>query len=343
MAREIILYPEKATKAELKGFVEKRGYKKAKHFWDWLEGTLNYFWFNDKDYKSISGVELDIYPVDNTENKYTENQWAVHVRNTYSGSIFDVTEFNDVVKQLKKQFGGTIIGDYGKNRYAPLWEDNSTPMQRGIERIYKYQKDVLDKIKFSLPEEKIKLPKIENNKDKVFQNYIKQHDPSRVIYNGLIPLLIATIENLLYSYFAILLKYDNSVNKKLTEKYTKIKLYFCDIEKLEKGSYKKENVIANQYNFQNLQSAKSAYDLFEIDLHKIFHNKILRNSRPRIDLFQALSELIENRHKIIHNLTFDFSVSKNDFINKLNVVQNMIDTITTEIENKYKIQIDKEL
>jgi hypothetical protein len=72
----------------------------------------------------------------------------------------------------------------------------------------------------------------------------------------------------------------------LSADFSNLKL---DIEKVEKGIYTKEEVAADQYNFQNLQSAKIAFSFFDIDLHRALHNKILRKSRPRIDLFQSVS------------------------------------------------------
>ena len=340
MAREIILYPKKASKNELKEFVEKRGYKKTEHLWNWPKGTLNFFWFDDDDYKSIAGVELDIYPVDNTENKYTNNKWAIHVRNLVSGSIFDVREFNDVVRAIRKKFGGTLIGDYGKNRYAPLWDDDSVPMQRGIEREYKYHNGVLKKITLALPNEIFSIPKTDDAKIKSFIDFTKQQDPSTVIYNGLIPLLISTVESILRSYFIIILKYDTLARQNL-ENLSKIKLDFSSIEKIEAGIYSKEWIVADQYNFQNLESIKKAFDLFNIDIYKTLHNKILRKSNPRTDLFQLISKLINDRHEIIHNLIFDLSLSKSVFLNKLNIVQNVIDAVTDEIEKKYGFKIDR--
>ena len=343
MAREITLYPERASKDELKKFVEKRGYEKTKHLWDWSKGTLNFFWFDYDDYKSISGVELDIYPVSNEESLHTNNKWAVHVRNNYSGSFFDVKEFNEVIKQLRKRFGGIIMGDYGKNRYAPLWEDDSVPMQRGIECIYKYQKDVLKKVRHSLPDEIIQLTKSKNSKIESLNNFMKQQDPSRVIYNGLTPLLVSIVEYFLYSYFIVVLRYDLQAKQKI-ENLSKIKLDFSDIEKLEKGIYSKEEIVADQYNFQNLESSQKAFrDVLNLDLHNILHSKIIRKSRPRVDLFQLVSELIEDRHEIVHKLRLDLLLSKTDFIYKLDIVQCMIDTVTDKIENKYGFQINRDV
>lgn len=45
MGRDVTLYPTKATREELKDFLESSGFKPCKHLWDWPKGTLNYSWF----------------------------------------------------------------------------------------------------------------------------------------------------------------------------------------------------------------------------------------------------------------------------------------------------------
>jgi hypothetical protein len=136
MGRDITLYPDKATKNDLRIYLEGLGFQKCKHFWDWPAGTLNYYWFSKQDFESIDGVTADIYPLSGEKLQITGNLWALHVRNRYSASWHDVKKLNDVLRGARKLFGGTIIGDYGTNRYAPLWEDDSTPISRGVTAIY---------------------------------------------------------------------------------------------------------------------------------------------------------------------------------------------------------------
>lgn len=155
MGRDITLYPQKATRKDLSDYLESLGFEKSEHFWDWPKGTLNYAWFNYEDFKSIDGVSADIYPIRENESNITGNEWALHVRNTYNASWHDVEMLNNVLKKARKRFGGTIKGDYGTNRYAPLWKDESTPISRGITSIYQHVMQEMNAIKFSLPEPSI--------------------------------------------------------------------------------------------------------------------------------------------------------------------------------------------
>ena len=166
MGRDITLYPQKATKNDLKTYIVGLGFKRCGHFWDWPKGTLNYSWFDSEDFKSINGVSADIYPVSGDELGITGSKWALHVRNLYSASWHDVKMLNDVLRGARKLFGGIIQGDYGTNRYAPLWEDNSTPISRGVTAVYHNVERGISAVKYSLPDPSIKhLPPVGEKKN----------------------------------------------------------------------------------------------------------------------------------------------------------------------------------
>ena len=42
MGRDLTLYPDKASKRDLKVYLEGLGFQKCKHLWNWPAGTLNY-------------------------------------------------------------------------------------------------------------------------------------------------------------------------------------------------------------------------------------------------------------------------------------------------------------
>jgi len=194
MGRDLTLYPKRATKKQLKDYLENLGYERCSHFWDWPNGTLNYSWFDRRDYKSIDGVSADIYPVSNEEIKITGNKWALHVHNLYSASWYDVKMLNETLRGARKLFGGVIKGDYGTNRYAPLWEDKSTPISRGVSAIYQHAMQELSAIKYALPDPSINHPPLTGGKIDDFIEFTKSLDPSRVIYNGLVPFAVSMFE-----------------------------------------------------------------------------------------------------------------------------------------------------
>ncbi len=73
MGRDLTLYPRKASKLDLKGYLESLSFKRCDHLWDWPEGTLNYNWFDSQDFRSIDGVSADVYPTEDEERVITGN------------------------------------------------------------------------------------------------------------------------------------------------------------------------------------------------------------------------------------------------------------------------------
>jgi hypothetical protein len=347
MGRDLNYYPERGSKDALKQFVIREGYSKDSRasFVEWPKGSSGFFWFDNSDYKSITGVELTIFPVAKKDNPYNDNTWAVHVRNTYAASYFDVLKLNQTIRDMRKQFGGDFLSDNGKNRYFDTGEDNSSPLSRGIEQIYTFQRSNLEKIKFALPDEKIKLPQ-QKDFDSRFDyltEVIRMQDPSRVIYNGLLPLLVAIIESFLYDYFHILLRYDATAQRRLVDNNQTIKLDLLFAKGLEGGDLKKEEAIAHQFKFQNLNSTQKAFgDYLDIDMNKILHAKIIKK-RPRTDLYQAISNIISTRHDVVHGFILDPYLSKQAFSQKISLVQSFLDVITDEVERKHKITIQRDL
>lgn len=272
MGRDVTLYPKKATKDDLKKYLEQLGFEKCKHLWDWPKGTLNYSWYDYDDFKSIDGVSADIYPVSGEHLELTGNKWAIHVRNLYSASWHDVKMFNDVLRGARRRFGGTIKGDYGTNRYAPLWEDDSTPISRGISAIYCHVKKEISSIRYALPEPSIQLPKPADKKLDDFIAATQSMDPCRVLYNGLVPFAVSMFEFFFSQAFQVLIKYDPSALKKRAT--YKQKLDFETLLEVDKGEATVESVIAKNYTFQNLDRLNKAYkEWLDIDVRKVLYKK----------------------------------------------------------------------
>lgn len=250
MGRDVTLYPKKATRDDLKNYLEGLDFEKCRHFWDWPKGTLNYSWFDYDDYKSIDGVSADIYPVYGEELSVTGNEWALHVRNLYRASWHDVKMLNDVLRGARKLFGGTIQGDYGTNRYAPLWVDYSTPISRGMSAIYSHVKQEISAVKFALPDSSMKLPIPADGKINDLIKFTESMDPSRVIYNGLVPFAVSMFEYFFSQAFQVLIKYDPVALEKRTSH--KQKLEFETLLEVERKEETVESIIARNYTFQNL-------------------------------------------------------------------------------------------
>lgn len=338
MGRDVTLYPKKATRDELKKYLEDLGFEKCGHFWDWPKGTINYSWFDYEDFKSIDGVSADIFPVSDDELSITGNEWALHVRNLYSASWHDVKMFNNVLRGARKLFGGTLQGDYGDNRYAQLWDDKSTPISRGITAIYSHVRQEISAVKFALPEPSIQQLNPADGKIDDFIEYTQTLDPSRVIYNGLVPFAVSMFEFFFSQAFQVLIKYDPVALKKRGEH--RQKLDFETLLEVEKKDATIENIIARNYTFQNLNQLNKAYkEWLGIDVRNILYKK-KKIGRSVTFLENRISEIIEYRHGIIHHFAIDRSLTKDGYVHMLETIEKGIEEFILFVEKKYNFKMD---
>lgn len=338
MGRDITLYPKKATRTELKNYVEGLGFIRCGHLWDWPKGTLNYSWYEYEDYKSIDGVSADIFPISDDKFKVYGNKWALHVRNLYSASWYDVKMLNDVLRGARSVFGGTIVGDYGTNRYAPLWVDVSTPISRGISSIYCHIEREISAVKYSLPGPLMKLNTPKDKKDLEFQDYLLMNDPSRIIYNGLVPFAVAMFEYFFSQVFQVLIKYDAFALKKRS--LHKQKIDFETLLEVQKKELSIENVIAQNFTFQNLDQLNKAYkEWLDIDVRAIFFKK-KRIGKSVAFLENRISEIIQYRHGIVHHFTIDRTLTKEGYVHILEAIEKGIGEFVAYAEKKYNFKVN---
>lgn len=337
MGRDLTLYPRKARKKEIKIFLESLGFIRCSHLWRWPKGTLNYSWFEIEDFKSIDGVSADIYPITEEEKNITNNEWALHVRNLYSASYYDVKMLNKVLKEARKKFGGDIHGDYGKNRYAPLWVDNSTPISRGIAMVYEETIIRLKRLKFSIPESKLYL-KPEDNKEAKIDTFIRSIDPITDLYNALVPFAISVFEYFFSQIFQVLLKHDDYSKEKI-KNYNQ-KIYFHNILLIKENKKTVEGIIAEQYSFQNLNQTNKAFkEWIGIDIKRIlFKKRKIGNDVAFLE--NKILEIIEYRHKIIHHFLCDNNLTRGKLNNILNIVEASIKEVVSFLEEKYSVKIN---
>jgi hypothetical protein len=341
MGRDLTLYPREASRADLKEYLEALGFRKCKYFWDWPTGTLNYSWFDHRDFKSIDGVSADVYPVFDDEKKITGNEWALHVRNLSSASWYDVKMLNDVLRGARRLFGGTIEGDYGTNRYAPLWNDESTPISRGVAAIYQRVDQDLRSVRFALPESKITSPSTAptNARMRDFIEFTKTLDPARVIYNGLVPFAVSMFEYFYSRAFRVLIAYDPYALRKRSSH--NLRVDFTTLLQVSDGDRTVEDVIAETYTFQNLDQLNKAYrEWLDIDVRKLMFKK-KRIGRKVSFLENRIQEIIQYRHGVVHHFDLDRSLTKEGYVAILDAVEASILEFVSFLEGKYNVTIER--
>lgn len=342
MSIEIFYFPEGATKSDLARLLASLGYKKGKNlFFPGPKGTIHFFWSQKEDFKSTSGVDASIFPMDDKGKQVwkTNAEWGLHTRTSIWASSFDKEYQNLTVRQARREFGGKFYNDScGINRYTVINKEPSTPASRGIFAAYTIAIEELDQLEYALPQDMIKkltTPQAEytdSNDPKNLLEAAQQLDPSRTIYNALIPFLVSALEYFFRETFEILLKYDNKAKAKLLLQNKKITIN--EAVSIAAKEQSLEDIVAKGYNFQNIESIHKAFlELFEIDFWQVIRRrKKVRDKLPLLS--EALNNLITARHGVVHHFAVDRQLNREKFLTLAHTVKAIIKVFADEVEKK---------
>ncbi len=334
MSIEIVFYPKVATKDDLKRHLTDLGCLPCEHLWDFPKGSIHYYWFEDKDFLSFDGVEVTIFPKDvKSKVGLPGCDWALHTRTRASASIADRQFQNIVVKTARKKFGGTFVNDWhGKNRFIPLEMDSQDAVARGMYLLYERVTNKISAVRFSLP--KACVPQLDDSK---VAEFIKKIDPSRVLYNAIVPFAVAALEHFFKQTFRILLKYDDKAQGQIADDDQKVEM--VDVVAISNGVLSIEDIIADRYSFQNIASIQKAFQKwFKIDFRGLIKKRKKIGQKLPI-LEKKLEQVINFRHQVTHEFVIDDGLSREELEEILQFVLVLIDSIVEEIEKRRGIQI----
>ena len=322
MGRDLYLHTESTNKKSLSDHIKSYGkISTTSHLWNWPKGSEHLLWFDQEDFKSITGVEITIFPEIRGKSKF----WSLHVRNTYSASWHDVSMMNKILTDSKKKFRGTIDGDYGENEVAPLWEDDTSPMSRGIDYITRKTCSSIKMLEVSLPQpwNNFQTANKPENSDEKIEAFLAYVDPTRQIYIGLIPMLVAIFEFYFKETFRVLASYDKVISSKITLTSLNNNL----------DSPKIINSFIEKIKFQDLKNVRKIYNRYaDLDI-----KSTIEESSNVKDIYVKLKQLIEFRHDVVHRLDSDCVFTREDFLEFHKVLEESLSSITCNIIAKYNL------
>lgn len=164
-------------------------------------------------------------------------------------------------------------------------------------------------------------------------------DPSRVIYNGLVPFAVSMFEYFFGQAFQVLIAYDKlALQRRSTYK---AKIEFAAVLEMHGKKRTVENLIAEGYTFQNLDQLNKAYkEWLDIDVRKILFKK-KRIGKSVAFLERRIAEIIQYRHGVVHHFALDTSLTRESFIEILDAVSLAIEEVVLFVERKYQIEVDR--
>ncbi len=328
MSIEVILYPAHATRNELVALLKARGYRETSHLWDWPNGTVNFHWFKTEDFTSFDGVEASVFPPSSEEcAKFGVCEWALHTRTRVAASSGDRNEQNAVIRVARQKFKGRFHNDWhGTNRYTPPDSEQQSPVARGIFQIHLRTIKSLRDVALVLPHPIEGFAKLEGTE----AESLATDDPTRTLYNALVPFAVAALEHFFGQAFRILLRYDAKAKTKLSQMQKKVD--FADVLSISVQEKAIEDVVADWYSFQNIESIHKAFnEWFGIDIWKLLRQR--RKVGKRIDwLEKRFTNLIEFRHGIVHRFEFSPWFKRQDIKEILDLSMLLIDIFVEHLE-----------
>ena len=345
MSLEITLYPLQASKSKLINFLKQNNFIKSEHYLKEMNTNeiLHYYWFDDSDCVSFDGVEATIYKISDEEKvKNNCSEWILHTRTKSSASREDKLHQNNIIKKARQIFKGTFYNDwYGTNTYTNINDyPNLSSQERCLTLMFNNLYEKIDKLEFSLNSYKSPIENhLANIQDESFANLIKSQDPSIVLFNSMIPFLVSLIEYLFGQSFLILIKYDSDAQNTIQKETFKVS--FQDALNIEKGLLSTEQLIANNFTFQNINNVNKAFKKYlNIDILNIF-SKRKKIDNKFIRLNTKLEEIIKLRHSMIHHFGYDNVIDKQEFEKLLNIIKEVIETFLKylETENDWTLRL----
>jgi hypothetical protein len=331
MSIDLLLYCKKVPQiSEIEEVIIPLGFKMEKEFSN--EDYSQYLWFEEKDLASLRGCWLGWYKGEIEEAP--RGTLTVFIAKTYAGrSHEDLDMQNKVVKELKKRFGGSVYNDetgrgYLRNDIPKL----SYPEKRcGL---------AYNSLKENIGRTKLVASKTPAETKSSWKDLVLSFNENVIINNLLIPFLVSSLEDFLRSFFIAYLDSQRDVLSLVYEQ--KGKLEYTTVRDLLQGKLTIAECEANSYSFQNLSSANSAFQQYVgVSLNNIWNRRKKYDGRA-YKVLEVLQELLNFRHRIIHEAHIRSNLSEKDVARYAKFVEYAGELLAQYLEENRKFRIDLE-
>lgn len=286
--------PKTATLAQVQTIVALLGYKKSVVGLDVRNLVGSYFWYEEEDYRSYTGVELHLY-------RSLSGEITVNTRSRLSRSYWDLAQQNKTLKLIRDLLGGEFTTDAGRNRYWRPDEPPPSPLCSGcfIAR-WRFQNS-LTKAKIYLMSRKLD-GSFAKETSSGFE-FMDAFNPRLLSNNLLLPYVIAIWEEYFRSTFAATLKY----SKQREAALKRARLSHRHLEQVALGSRSIERAVAESFSFQRPSAIANNFRLLDQKLD--LGTTMRRPYRHRkTSLFDSIEKLVKDRNEFVHagQMNMDF-------------------------------------
>ncbi|WP_017474055.1 hypothetical protein [Bacillus licheniformis] len=322
-----LLCDKRINKTELERDLNALGFKEE-------EDNL-YYWFNN-DFLSTRGCYFNFRydaKFENLETGELVTYPTLCSTITYAGRSHDDFQMQyNVLQLLKQKYGGTIKeSPYDDEEINGI--DNEIPKLSSTEIAcglaysgFVESLHVVDYLIEDYDEKEIKTPTFYNKP--LLRN------------NTLIPFCVTVFENFLKTFFERYLQTNEEAKNRIFDKRKNETLSYPTVEQLLTGEKTIIDLELEKYSFQNVKSANRAYKKFlDFDLFDVLGQRITYEEDQDVSLNEVLSELIETRHRIIHEAILDISLSKKIMKKYHFFLKSFGELFIKQLMNKHKLRL----
>ena len=270
----------------------------------WRAGTEKneYFWFHKENYESTRGVWLFLYTPSDEDPKGTKLVFCVNSK--VGRSWEDLNAFNNVIRELRKKFGGSI---WNPQTAKQSYEENNiiklSPLEKACGFCYSHFKDNLSRARLSIDKLDTRLQSLSE-----ITGFVHTLDSGLIRNNLILVFLIGSLEIFLKDFFINYINCSSEIQEKIFEKR---KIDGVDVKRLISKEITIAEYEAEQFTFQNLQSANKAYrEYLGIDLFKVLGQRKKIENKYYV-LFDFIQEALKLRHKIVHTTFLEKDLDEN--------------------------------
>jgi hypothetical protein len=304
----------KSTKLRnLEELVALLGYKKQPR-WGIKNQVGDYFWYDESDYRSWVGVELQIY-------RRPSGQITIDTRSVISRSYWDLVQQNKTIQLIRELFGGHFITDEGRNRRMLPGRKPPTPLASGCYLARMRFQSGLKRAQIYLMNRKLDGPVARNNSSGFY--ILDDMNPRLLSNNLLLPYVIAVWEDYFRSTFAAALRYTSKRESALK----RARLDHADLDKVAVGAMSMEQAVAEAFSFQRPSAIGEHFRMLD---PKLDVAGALRRPyrRRKTSLFDRIEQLVEDRNEFVHTGGMNLSLFDSE-------VKAVLSDITVAVERSY--------
>ncbi len=297
-----------------------------------------YFWFEEKNLASVRGCWVYWYKCEAGEEAPRGTR-TIFVVTTYAGrSHEDLDMQNRVIRQLKKKFGGSVY-DPQEGRYSYLQNDipKLTYPEKRCGFAYLNTLQLIWRISDIPQDVFIKTEK----SDRFLEEHGLLSLPSEIIQNNvLLPFLVSVLESFLRDFFIAFVDGHPDLLEHIYERQGKLE--YAMLRDLLKGKASLAEYEANNYSFQNLESANVAFQRYiGVNLFSVWKKRKKFDGKFYV-VREVLQELLSLRHRIIHKAYIKPSLGKKETMRYIKFVEHALDLLAQHLEKEKNFRIDLE-